>query len=112
MVNLKNVSNKTHGARVVEIESNFVDIATLRATSCRGRHETAEWILIHTAEDALLFDGRYASCINANFIYVFSLPWSTWFNTTQKAQWINSLFTRYIPYEQRSFVLVGSVAKR
>ena len=55
-------------------------------------------------------DGRYAGCINVTFNGIFPLPWSTCFNTTRVAQWINSLLTRYIPQEQRSLVLVSSVA--
>ena len=92
------------------IERNLVVIAELRATPCRGRQDTAEWILIPTAEDALLSDGRYAGCINVTFNGVFPLPWSTCFGTTQVAQWINPLPTRYILQEQRSLVLVSSVA--
>ena len=85
-------------------------IAKLRATSCRGQQDTAEWILIPTSEDALLSDGRYAGCINVTFNRVFPIPWSTCFGTTRVAQWINPLSTRYIPQEQRSFVLVNSVS--
>ena len=92
------------------IEGNLVVIAELRVTPCRGRHDTAEWILIPTAEDALLFDGRYAGCINVPFSGVFPLPWSTCFGTTRIAQWINPLPTRYIFQEQRILVLVSSVA--
>ena len=85
-------------------------IAELRATPCRGRQDTAEWILIPTAEDALLSDGRYAGCIDVTFNGVFLLPWSTCFVTTRVAQWIYLLPTRYSPQEQRSLVLVSSVA--
>ena len=92
------------------IERNLVVIAELRATSCRGRQDTAEWILIPTAEDAMLSDGRYAGCINVTFDGVFPLPWSTCFGTTRVAQWISPLPTRYIPQEQRSLVLVSTVA--
>ena len=92
------------------IERNLVVIAELRSTPCRGRQDTAEWILITTAEDALLSDGRYAGCVNVTFNGVFTLPWSTCFGTTRVAQWINQLPTRYIPQEQRSLVLVSSVA--
>ena len=92
------------------IERNLVVIAEIRATHCRGRQDTAEWILIPTAKDALLSDGRYAGCINVTFNGVFPLPWSTCFGTTRVAQWINPLPTRYIFQEQRSLVLVSSVA--
>ena len=92
------------------IVRNLVVIAELRATPCRGRQDTAEWILIPTADNALLSDGRYAGCINVTFNGVFPLRWSTCFGTTRVAQWINPLPTRYIPQEQRSFVLVSSVA--
>ena len=92
------------------IERILVVIAELRATPCRRRQDTAEWILIPTAEDALLTDGRYAGCINVTFKVVFPLPWSTCFGTTRVAQWINPIPTRYIPQEQRSLVLVSSVA--
>ena len=71
---------------------------------------TAEWILIPTAEDALLSDGRFAMCINVTFNGVFPLPWSTCFGTTRVAQWIDPLATRYISQEQRSLVLISSVA--
>ena len=92
------------------IERNLVVIAELRATPCKGRQDTAEWILIPTAEDAMLSDGRYAGCINVTFDGVFPLPWSTCFGTTRVAQWISPLPTRYIPQEQRSLVLVSTVA--
>ena len=75
-----------------------------------SRQDTAEWILIPTAEDALLSDNRYAGCINVTFNGVFPLPWSTCFGTTREAQWINPLPTWYISQEQRSLVLVHSVA--
>ena len=55
-------------------------------------------------------DGRYAGCINFTLNGVFPLPWSTCFGTTRVAQWINPLPTRYIPQEQRSFVLESFVA--
>ena len=38
------------------IERNMVVIAELRATPCRGLADTADWILIPTAEDSLLPD--------------------------------------------------------
>ena len=83
--------------------------AELRATPCRDRQDIAEWILIPTAEDALLFDGRYAGSINVTFNGVFSLLWSTC-GTTRVAQLINLLPTRYISQEQRRLVLVSFVA--
>ena len=92
------------------IGRNLAVIDKLCATPCRGLQNTAEWILIPTAEDALLSDGRYAGCINVTFNGVFPLPWSTCFGTTRLAQWINPPFTRYIPQKQRSLVLVSSVA--
>ena len=45
------------------IKRNLAVIAKLRASPCRIRQDTADWILIITAEDALLSDGRYARCI-------------------------------------------------
>jgi len=92
-----------------KIERNLVVIAELIATPCKGRENTAEWILLLTAEDALLSDTRYAGCLNITFDGVFPLPWSTCFGTTRVAQWINPLPTRYIAQEQRSLVLVSAV---
>ena len=92
-----------------KIERNMVVIAELKVTTCNGRQDTSPWVLIPTAEDALLADGRYAGCLNITFNGVFPLPWSTCFGTTQVARWIDPLPTRYIPQEQRSIVLVSAV---
>ena len=92
-----------------KIERNLVVIAELKVRSCNGRYDKALWILIPTAEDVLLADGRYAGCLNITFDGVFPLPWSTCFGTTRVAQWINPLPIRYIPQEQRSIVLVSTV---
>ena len=91
------------------IERNLVVIAELKISTCKGRHDTAPWILIPTAEDALLADGRYAGCLNVTFNGVYPLPWSTCFGTTRVAQWVSPLPARYIPQEQRSIVLVSTV---
>ena len=91
------------------IERNLVVIAELKISTCKGRHDTAPWILIPTAEDALLADGRYAGCLNVTFNGVYPLPWSTCFGTTRVAQWVSPLPARYIPQEHRSIVLVSTV---
>ena len=92
------------------IERNLVVIDELCATLCKNRQCTNKWILVPTAEDALLSDGRYERCINITFNKVFPLLWSTCFGITLVALWINPLLTRYIPQEQRSLVLVIFVA--
>ena len=92
------------------IEQNLVVIAELRATLCKNRQGTAEWILLPTTESALYSDCRYTGCIYVTFYKALLLRWSTWFGTTRVAQWINLIPTRYIPQEQRSLVLIISVA--
>ena len=92
------------------IERNIVVIAELNTAPCKGKEDTAGWILLPTAEDALLADGRYAGCLNVTFSGVYPLPWSTCFGTTQVAQWINPLPVRYVPQDLRTLVLVSAVA--
>ena len=57
-------------------------------------------------ENALIFDNRFASCINVTFNKALPLPRSMCFGTTRVAQWINLLPTQYIPQNQRSLVLI------
>ena len=92
-----NLSSYTEFNVASSVNLIYTQMNSVRATPCRGRQDTAEWILIPTAEDALLSDGRYAGCINVTFNGVFPLPLSTCFGTTRVAQWINPLPTRYIP---------------
>ena len=99
-----------HVVRAKRIDCNLIVIMDLRATLCRGWQDTAELILILTAKDALLPDGRYAGCINVTFNEVFPLPWLTCFGTTRVTQWVYPLPTRYIPQKKRSYILVSSVA--
>ena len=77
---------------------------------CKNRQGKAEWILLPTTKTALYSDGRYAGCINVTLNKALTLPWSTGCGTKRLAQWIDLLSTRYIPQEQRCFVLVSSVA--
>ena len=90
------------------IERNVVIISELQAAPCNGNSDTGGWVLLPTAEDALLPDGRYAGCLNVTFDGVFPLPWSTCFGTTRVAQWLNPLPTRYVPQERRSLVLISA----
>ena len=62
---------------------------------------------------ALISGGRSGGCIIVNFYGVFPLPWLPWltcFETKQVAQWIIFLLIWYITQEQRSIVLIISVA--
>ena len=92
------------------IKQTLVVMTELRATPCRGRQDIAKWILINVTENALIFEGRFASCINVTFNKALPLPGSTCFGTTRVAQLIDPLLIRYIPKEQRSLVFISSVA--
>ena len=92
------------------IEQNLVVISELRATLCKNRQDTAEWILLLTDANAVYSDGRYAGCINVTFNKAFPLRWSTCFGTKRVTQWTDFLPTRYISQEQRSLVLISFVA--